>query len=158
MSISLAVLLAAAQPTEPAAPPALGRTAWIFGTISHSEWCPAAPVRLDLRSGRYELTLKARRPRCVDPRLERPVRTGTLDGSRLAALRSAYLRVFEEGLEKPICREGGRPEEIIVSNGGTPILVLATGWRTVSAGDDLSCWSEAASALHELLDETFDRS
>ena len=157
MLSALAAFLAASQPAEPPSPSAIGRTAWIFGTVSHSEWCPAGHVRLDLRTGRYEFTLRARRPSCVDPKLERPVRTGSLGARRLAAVRSAYLRVFREGLEKPICRDGGRPEDITVSNGGTPILILATGWRTVAAGDDLSCWSEAASALHELLDDTFAR-
>lgn len=156
MLSAVAALLASSQPAEPARSTDLGRTAWIFGTVAHSEWCPAGHVRLDLRTGRYELTARARRPACVDEKLERAVRTGALGSKTLSAVRAAYLRVFREGLEKPICREGGRPEDITVSNGGTPILVLGTGWRTVSAVDDLSCWSDAASALHDLLDETFE--
>jgi hypothetical protein len=113
-------------------------------------------VRLDLRTGRYELVVRGRRPSCIDLKHERPAGTGTLGRKPLAAVRAAYLRVFREGLEKPICQEGGRPEDITVSNGGTPILILVNGVQTVSAIDDLSCWSDAASALHDLLDETFE--
>jgi len=70
-------------------------------------------------------------------------------------LRAAYLRVLSEGLESELCREGGRPRDLIISNGGTPILALTSGWATSSAPDDLSCWSEAATALHDALDRVF---
>ena len=150
-----AAVLAASQPTADAKPPSLGRTAWIVATVEHSEWCPAGNVRLHLRTGRYSLTRRAQRQVCGGT-IERPVRTGTLDRERLAAIRAAAARVMTEGFESPACENGGRPEDIIVSNGGTPILVLTTGFATGSAVDDLSCWSEAATALHDLLDETFD--
>ena len=83
------------------------------------------------------------------------MRTGTLDPERLAAVRAAALRVSAEGFESPACRNGDPPENIIVSNGGTPTLILTTGFATGSALDDLSCWSGSATALHDLLDETF---
>jgi hypothetical protein len=87
--------------------------------------------------------------------LDRPISTGTLSTARLAAIRAAYLRVLAEGLVNLACRDGGRLEEIIVSNGGTPVLVLNTGAETAAAPDDLTCWSEAASALHDALDDAF---
>jgi hypothetical protein len=149
----LAAALSAAQPPSPA--PALGRTAWVFATIGHSEWCPAGNVRLDLVSGRYALTARAERRVCLQHGLERPVMTARLRGPRLDLLRAAYRRVLAEGLESPECRNGKHPDAIVVSNGGTPILVVATGVLTVAASDDLACWSGAVKALHGALDETF---
>jgi len=70
-------------------------------------------------------------------------------------VQTAYLRLLNEGFENDVCREGGNPETIIVNDGGTPILVLTTGSQTASAPDDLSCWSEAANALHDVLDRVF---
>ena len=151
----LAAFLAAGQPAPPPGTVALGHTAWIFSTVGHSEWCPPGNVRLDLRTGHYAFTDRAPRQTCNEARLERSVSMGTLGAERLAAVRVAYLRVLAEGFTNPVCREGGRPDTIIVSNGGTPILVLATGADTVSAPDALTCWSEAASALHDLLDDSF---
>jgi hypothetical protein len=113
-------------------------------------------VRLDLRTGQYLFTARAPRRVCTDAGLERPARIGTLRAGRLEAVRTAYLRALSEGLEKPACRNGGRPEEIVVSNGGRPILVLATGSGTGSAPDNPACWSAAASALHDALDRIFD--
>ena len=155
MLSALAALLAASQPAAPSEPDRLGRTAWIAATVEHSEWCPAGNVRLHLRTGRYALTRRAPGKICQDAKLERPVRTGSLDSERLAAIRAAALRVVAEGFESPACRDGGRPENIVISNGGTPTLVLTTGFATGSAPDDLSCWSDAATALHDLLDESF---
>ncbi|MEA3061675.1 MAG: hypothetical protein QOJ94_1456 [Sphingomonadales bacterium] len=152
----LAALLAAAQPPQRAQlESALGRTAWVFATIGHSEWCPAGNVRLDLVSGRYELTGRASRRVCGQRRLERPVVAAQLGGARLDVLRAAYRRVLAEGLESPECREGKHPDMIVISNGGTPILVVATGALTMAARDDLTCWSGAANALHGALDEAF---
>jgi hypothetical protein len=155
MLSALAVLLLASPSAASSEASALGRTAWIAATVEHSEWCPAGNVRLHLRTGRYALTRRAPRRACQDARLERPVRTGSLDSGRLAAVRAAALRVVAEGMESPACRDGERPEDITVSNGGTPTLILTTGFATGSAPDDLSCWSDAAAALHDLLDETF---
>lgn len=154
MLTALAALLAAAQPA-PSASPTLGRTAWLVATVGHSEWCPPGNLRLDLRSGQYRFAARASRRRCGDPRLERPVRSGTLAAARLAAVRSAYLRVLREGLTRPACRNGGRPDQIVIDNGGTPVLLVATGAATASAPDQLGCWSEAARALSGLLDRLF---
>ncbi|HYI39089.1 MAG TPA: hypothetical protein VE053_02095 [Allosphingosinicella sp.] len=155
MLAALAALLLSSQSAEPAKPPALGRTAWIVATIEHSEFCPAGNVRLSLRTGRYALVRRASRPVCHDAGLERPVVRDILDPKRLAAIRAAALRVVAEGFESPACRDGNPPEDITISNGGTPTLILTTGFATGSAIDDLSCWSDSATALHDLLDETF---
>lgn len=132
------------------------RTAWIFSTIQHSEFCHAGNVRIDLRTGHYVLTPLAPRKRCNEPELERPVLLGSLSAWRLAKLRGAYTRVLDEGVISPDCQDGKEPEMIIVSNGGTPLMVVATGAFTVAPPEYLSCWSKAAKALHEALDEAFN--
>jgi hypothetical protein len=156
MPALLAALLAATQaPPSPTAA-VLGGTAQVFSTVGHSEWCPAGNVTLDLRTGRYALTPTAPRRVCENVGLERPVRKGRLAGRRLTAVRAAYLRVLSEGLESPVCQAGRRPQDyIVVSNGGTPILVVTSGRGSLSAPDELTCWSEAASGLHDILDEAF---
>src|SRR3954471_12059953 len=108
----LAALLSAARPPQPESGAGLGRTAWVFATIGHSEWCPPGNVRLDLVSGRYELTGRAARRVCGRPGLERPVVTARLGGARLEALRAAYRRVVTEGPENPDCRDGKHPDLI----------------------------------------------
>ena len=155
MSALLAAFIAAGQPAPPAEAFGPGRTAWIFSTVGQSEWCPAGNVRLDLRTGEYAFTATAAREVCYDSDLERPVTTGTLGADDLAAVRAAYSLAQADGLEQPVCRDGGRPERLIISNGGPHILLVASGAITMSAPDDLSCWSDAALALHDLLDEEF---
>ena len=155
MVILHAALLAVAQPAPSAT---LGRTAWIFSTIDHSEFCSAGNVKLDLLSGRYELTNGAPRKLCGDANLERPIKTGQLGVGQLETLRTAYLRVLNEGFESDACRDGKHPEHIIVSNGGTPILVVTTGRFSAVAPEDLTCWTDAANDFHDLLDKTFGSS
>jgi len=150
-----AAFLAVSQPAGSADTAFLGRTEWVVATVGHSEWCPAGNVRLDLRTGRYALTPRAPRRVCGDVGLERPVIMGRLRAERLEAVRAAYRRVLAQGVENPICRHGRRPDTIIISNGGTPILLVATGATMVSAPNDQSCWGKATTALHDLLDETF---
>lgn len=154
MLAPLAAFAAAVQPL-PSPDPAIGRTAWVLSTIEQSEWCPAGNVRLDLRTGRYVLTPRAPRQVCNQASLERPVRTGSLAGKRLSQARAAYLRVLREGLTDPACRDGGRPDRVVVSNGGPQILVVARGAGMASAPDDLSCWSPSAEALQNMLDQMF---
>ncbi|HEY0130480.1 MAG TPA: hypothetical protein VGB57_03675 [Allosphingosinicella sp.] len=151
----LAALLASSEPAQPARPQLPGRPAWVVATVAQSEWCPEGDVRLDLRTGEYALTPRAPRRKCEDVRLERPVKTGILDPKRLVALRAVASRAASEGLESQACRNGERPDKVVVSNGGPQILVLATGATTASAPDDLSCWTEAAEALYHLLDQSF---
>ena len=151
----LAALVATVPPTPPSWPATLGKTAWIFATVGHSEFCPAGNVTVDLRTGRYSLTERAPRRVCDSLGLERPTTKGLLTGQKLARLRAAFLRVISDGFETAACREGTARDEIVVSNGGTPILVLTVGGGTGSAPDDLTCWNEATTALHDTLDETF---
>jgi hypothetical protein len=149
----IAAVLAATQPSPPPNVAALGRTAWVFATVAHSEWCPAGNVRLELQTGRYDYTARAPQRICHDVGLERPVTTGSLGADRLAAVRAAAARVLIEGFVHPGCRHGGRRDVIVVSNAGTPVLVLTNGAGTAAAPDDLTCWSDAASALHASLEE-----
>ncbi|HST36271.1 MAG TPA: hypothetical protein VLK25_06545 [Allosphingosinicella sp.] len=151
----LSVLLVASQPLPPADGAGLGRTAWIVATVGHSEWCPAGNVRLDLSTGRYRFTAGVRRPACTDESLERPVRVGTLGAGPLATIRAAFLRVLDEDVMDSACRDGSPQDHVVISNGGTPVLVLTTGALTVSTPDDLTCWSPAANALHDTLERTF---
>lgn len=142
-----------------AAPPMVidhRRTAVILGTVGQSEWCPAGSVRLDLATGEYALTARAPRAVCQDLDLERPIVEGRLDASRLHALRQAFQRATTDGLND--CRGGRRPDEIIISNGGPHVLVVTHGRANDAAPTELSCWTEAAWALHHLLDETFPSS
>ncbi|MGZ9100424.1 MAG: hypothetical protein ACXW3O_12035 [Brevundimonas sp.] len=132
------------------------RTAVVLGTVGQSEWCPAGNVRVDLETGEYALTARAPRAVCQDLDLERPIVEGRLDGSRLRALQQAFQRTITDGLND--CRGGRHPDEIIISNGGLRVLVVTHGRATDAAPTDLSCWTEAARALHDLLDETFPSS
>lgn len=117
------------------------KTAVIFGTVGHSEWCPAGNVRVDLVTGRYELTPRAPRAVCLDTDLERRSFEGRLEGSRLRALQQASEHALADGFDK--CRAGMRSDEIVVSNGGVPVLVVTDGRGTASAPSDLNCWTDA---------------
>jgi hypothetical protein len=151
----LMALGAIGQPALAESTASLGQTAWVFSTVEQSEWCPAGNVRLDLRTGQFAFTARASRQLCQQVGLERPIRIGTLDTQGLTPIRAAYLRVVSEGLVNPDCRDGRRPEELIVSNGGMRVLVVTTGAATASPPDELGCWSEAARALQDALDDTF---
>jgi len=150
----LAAFIAAGQLASPSTAIPLDRIR-IIATIGHSEGCPSGNVILDLPIGSYVLTPRAARSFCKDMKLNKRVISGTLRRERIAAMQSASQRVLSEGLQKPACRERGRPENIIVSNGGTPILVITDGITTTSAPDDFTCWSEAANSFYEVLDEAF---
>ncbi len=126
--------------------------ATVFATVGHSEWCPAGNVGLDLSTGEHAFTATAPRQSCNDRDLKRPVLKLRLEGARLASVQQAYRRAQIEGLDA--CRDGKRPQKIVVSNGGTPILVLTSGAESKAAPDSYSCWSEAALQLHRALDDT----
>ena len=134
-----AAFMAAARPAHASKPFEIGRTAWVFSTIAHSEWCPAGNVMSDLRTGRYTLTARAPRPVCNDIGLERPSTRGRLTGQSLEAVRAVYLRAMIQGLENPYCQPGKRLNKFAISNGGTPVLVLTSGRSTLSAPGELSC-------------------
>lgn len=153
--MTLLALAAAALNPNPAATPELGRTARVFATIHHSEWCPAGSVSVDLRTGRYAFTPRAARRVCNQPGLERPTLSGRLRADVLETLRADYLRVLSEGLRKPDCNGFTEDGAIIISNGGTPVLVVTTGAFSAAAPDNLACWTDAASALEKSLNGAF---
>ena len=133
----------------------LGRTAWVFTTLAHSEWCPPGTVRVDIRTGSYELTVRAPRRICSQRALDRPVRKGRLNNNALVAVRRAYWSAASDDLTSPDCMNGGPPTTVVVSNGGRPILLVVSGRRAESAPDQVGCWSNAATVLHDLLNRTF---
>jgi hypothetical protein len=127
----------------------------VFATIAHSEFCPAGNVRLDLRTGRYAMTPRAAQRVCGKAGLERPLMTGRLVGKPLAAVRAAYRAILDNGFVSPYCQGGRHPDMIVISNAGTPTLVVATGAFTGTAPADLTCWSDSAHALERALDDAF---
>jgi len=124
----------------------------IFATVGHSEWCPAGNVQLDLGTGDYTLTPRAARAVCSDPELARPVLRGKLEATRLSAIREAWDHARKDGLN--ICRRGESGG--VISNAGTPIMVLTSGVRTIAAPQEYGCWSKAGSALYRAIDESFE--
>jgi hypothetical protein len=136
-------------------PPDAVRTEWIFATVGQSEWCPAGNVRVDLTTGHYVLTSRAPRGVCNDPGLQRSTHEGTLNANKIALIREAYRRVLKERLQDSACDAGGRPTQIVIDNGGPHILIVSTGAMTVAAPSNLSCWTNAAFGLHDLLAHTF---
>lgn len=155
MAPLFAALSASTQSPLALKPGTFGQTAWVFSTIAHSEWCPAGNVMLDLRSGEYRLTARAPRRTCHDASVGRPATTGRLQQASLGALRAGYTRAIAQGLANADCEQGRQPTKSIITNAGTPVLVLTNGQRTFAAPADLSCWSQAADALHDALDRAF---
>jgi hypothetical protein len=108
-----------------------------------------------LRTGRYSFVARAARTTCNDRQLERPIVEGKLEARKLKYVRAAYLRALNERLVSQACYYNKRPDQVVVSNGGTPTLVVVNGAIVRSAPDDLGCWSNAAETLHEVLNELF---
>ncbi|MEA3014953.1 MAG: hypothetical protein QOD42_3498 [Sphingomonadales bacterium] len=147
----------AAAPVPASAPePGPGRSASVFATVGHSEWCPAGTVRLDIGTGRYTVTAPRTWRTCRRPPYRSRVRTAVLAGGDLAAVRAAYRSAVSEGLDNPACRGGVRPDEVVIGNGGMPSLRLTRGGRTLSPPDGLTCWSTAARRLHRILETMFN--
>lgn len=145
----LAALMLVSQQAATQDPPA----ATIYSTVGHSEWCPAGKVELELDTGKFEFTPRASRRVCQKSGPNRPVVQGVLESSRLEAVRKAYRRAETEGLGK--CGVGGTAEPALESKAGKQILVLMTGTGTTAPPDDINCWSEAAQALQDILEDTF---
>ena len=127
----------------------------IEASVGHSEWCPTGTVRLNLATGRYVVRAPGTWLRCRRPSWQRPMRIGLLSAGDLRAVREAWRRAEADGLESPACRNGGRPEEVVISNGGRPTLRLIGRGRTWSPPADPNCWSREARALHDLLERLF---
>lgn len=152
LSVALALLLSAcAMASVP--PPA--RQAVIVADVAMSEWTPPGQVTLDLRTGRYEIEPAPSRT-ASGPGARGPTLHGTLVGDRLDQVRRAWDSALSEGLEHPRCRSGDQPPRIVVSNAGTPRMVLADAGRTLIAPRQLGCWSQSAERLHTLMETLFD--
>jgi hypothetical protein len=131
------------------------RSASVFTTVGHSEWCPPGTVRLNLDTGRYTVTAPRTWRVCRRPPFRSRVRMAVLAADALAAVQAAYRNALSEGLGNPACQTGVRPRAIVVGNGGTPSLRLTSSGRTMAAPNDFVCWSEAAWRLHRLLNDMF---
>lgn len=152
------LLLAFLVSAQPAPIPSSGwpeSSGVILSTVGHSEWCPPGNVRLDLGTGRYLLAPHSRPDTCNAPHLQRPVRQGAVSRATLERLRAASLRLEAEGVLNPDCRAGRKPQNLVISNGGTPHLALSTVRGVTWSPDDLSCWSKAGMDLHQALERVF---
>lgn len=129
-----------------------GQTGTVVASVANSEWTPPGEVSLDLRTGRYRLR---HAPSRLAP--SAPVRTtgGRLSKGELQPLRSAVAAARAQGLIEPVCRNGGPPPRVVISNGGPQHLVLIGGGRRLEAPGELGCWTEAAWNLDRLLEATF---
>jgi hypothetical protein len=146
----------AATPVSASAPePGPSRSASIFATVGHSEWCPPGNVRLNLATGRYTVTAPRSWRTCRRSPFRSRVRTGVLPADALTDVQIAHHDAAGLGLDNPACRNGRRPDAVVISNGGLPTLRLTSRGRTTSPPRDLTCWSEAARHLHSVLDNAF---
>jgi hypothetical protein len=140
--------------------PAIGRErpyqASLVASVGHSEWCPPGTVQLDLMTGRYTVTAPRNWRTCRRPNWPRRTRTGVMTSLELVPIQVTFENATEGGLEHPLCRNGGHPEQIVISNGGTPVMRLTERGRTTAAPSDQTCWTGAASRLKCLLDAAFD--
>lgn len=132
------------------------RSESVFATVGHSEWCPPGTVRLDLGTGRYTVTAPRTWRTCRRPPYRSRVRTAVLVGDALVDVRIAYQDAVGLGLDNPACRNGRRPDAVVIGNDGILTLRLTRGGRTTSPPSDLTCWSEAARHLHRVLDNAFN--
>lgn len=142
--------LAAAGEPEP------GHSGIVFSTVGHSEWCPSGTVRLDLATGRYTVTAPSTWRECRRPPFRSRINAGVLDADELVRARDAYRSVEAEGLEHRACRNGGRPDRIIVSGSRTPILRMINRARTRTAPAEHSCWSDAGLQFRRVLEDLFN--
>lgn len=147
----VAAASAATPVSASAREPGSSRSASVFATVGHSEWCPPGTVRLDLGTGRYTVTAPRTWRTCRRPPYRSRVRTGALAADALAGVRAAYQVAVSEGLGTPACHGG-----IVVGNGGIPSLRLTSSGRTMAPPDDASCWSHAAWRLQRLLNSLFN--
>jgi hypothetical protein len=124
--------------------------------VGRSEWGPPGEVELDLRSGRYWLTL-APPSRGAAPSAGPRVRPGRLQAAQLETVRGAASAAASQGLVEPVCAAGGRPPRIVVGNTGRTVMVLRSERGTLATHADRGCWTDAAHNLHGLLSLYFGR-
>ena len=133
-----------------------GFSATVRASVGHSEWCPPGTVHLNLGTGRYRVIAPRTWRTCRRPLFPTRIRTGVLAADELAAVRAAYRNAATEGLDHPACRNGGRPERMIISNSYPSILRLTERGRTTASPRELSCWSDAAFRLDRVLEGLFN--
>ena len=116
--------------------------------MDKNEWCPGGSVYVDLNTGSFMLQRRQDRPVCHDAKTRRFVEQGKLSRKALVELRLAYGKAREAGL-------GRQPCQLIVSNGGPEVLVIAGPAFSAAAPENEGCWSKEASTLHAKLFRLF---
>lgn len=145
--------LAASGHGGPGSASAPARSETITANVDMSEWGPPGEVSLDLGSGRYELTAAPRRGSRASGAVR--VRRATLAAAQLEQVRAAFAAARAQGLTEPVCEAGGAPPRIVISNAGTPYMVLTGERGTLTASKDRGCWTGTAQRLHDILEATF---
>jgi hypothetical protein len=153
LTLSTLLALAACAPAAPAGSAATLSDGSITADVGLSEWVPPGEVSLDLRTGDYRL--RPAPPRQAPANTAVAVRRGTLAAAQLGAVRGAVAAAVSQGMVEPACEAGGRPPRVVISNAPTPAMVLTSEGRTLTAHRDRGCWTDAAGALHAILETTF---
>jgi hypothetical protein len=153
--LPLSAWAAVASTPSSAAPPEHGRRT-IFASVGWSEWCPPGFAYVDLDSGRYRWIVQRLRPECGHA-TSAPVEEGQLAPNQQRIIRRAAERGLREGLISANCREGRQSPDVVISNASEPyILIVSTPRDAMSAPNDLTCWSDAATGLQRAMERIFD--
>ena len=128
----------------------------VFASVGWSEWCRPGYVWVDIDSGRFVWNAQLPRSECQSAK-SAPLVVGELTAEERATLGENIREALTNGLVEQACREGRDPPRPVLSNAGAPyILVLSGPTDSLSAPNDLSCWSDAAMSLQRRLQRMFD--
>jgi hypothetical protein len=150
LAILACLVLAPAQALACGDHPAVRGT--VIASVGTSEWGPPGQVRLDLATGRYQLTA------AVPTRGAPAGRSGPgrLDPARLQRVRGVVRAALAGTLEERACSAGGPPPTLVISNAVGPIeLELDASGRRMKAPSDRSCWTPGAMRLQRVMDDIF---
>jgi len=121
-------------------------------TIAHSEWGPYKALRLNMLTGEYELRSFSGKQADRSPR---STKRGKLSAPALDRLRPAYKGVIRHGIVDAACSRDPQRNELIVGNGGVPLMTLRSSGHLYQAARSFQCWTPEAQALDTALNETF---
>ena len=130
------------------------RSGSLFATVGGSEQQSPGLLSLDMRNGRYQLAPLPPKAGFRAINFIR-VRQDRLAAVELAKVRAAFGEAIASGLAEPGCAKLAPPANIAVRNGEAPLLELTALGRKRTAPRELSCWTQAARNLHEILETRF---
>lgn len=143
------IILAGLIASSPAIASASDRS--ITTDVDRSEWHPPMKLTLELDSGRYRITPSQGPWPALIPKPE------PRSGVAPKALREELRRAFDDAavaLADPRCSGPNASHRgIIVSNAGTPQLVLHVDGKSLPVGRSTECWTPATETLQRLLEE-----